>query len=196
MSSHHLMFPGFRSSLVFSGLDLSHLPLVFSLIFTVASRLLHLYRADDKTSKLMKNSFSTVRDTQRGIQSYMEKRRGKREVEVPRKRRGGIKKGESKLASNHFPMCSPQSGSLRDVHGVTQKREEGGKRQRWPGGQKGESKGERQIQPVISSLSVLHSPEHTKRFTELGREEKGKGGYRGDLVEKKRVQRGREQCSE
>ena len=49
----------------------------------------------------------------------------------------------------------------------------------------GESKGERQIQPVISSLSVLHSPEHTKRFTELGGEEKGDGGGRGDLVEKK-----------
>ena len=47
------------------------------------------------------------------------------------------------------------------------KREEGDR-----GGQedkRGESKGVRQIQPVISSLSVLHSPEHTKRFTELGR---------------------------
>jgi len=31
---------------------------------------------------------------------------------------------------------------------------------------KGKSKGARQIQPVISSLSVLHCPEHTKRFTE------------------------------
>ena len=41
----------------------------------------------------------------------------------------------------------------------------------WPGGENKESKGERQIQPVISSLSVLHSPEHTKRLTELGREE-------------------------
>ena len=41
---------------------------------------------------------------------------------------------------------------------------------------KGESKGEREIQPVISSLSVLHRLEHTKRFTELGREEKGEGG--------------------
>ena len=48
----------------------------------------------------------------------------------------------------------------------------------------GESKGEREIQPVISSLSVLHSPEHTKRVTELGREEKREGGDRGDLVEK------------
>ena len=54
----------------------------------------------------------------------------------------------------------------------------------------GESKGERQMQPVISSLSILHSPEHTKRFTELGREEKGEGGDSGDLVEKKESQKG------
>ena len=115
-------------------MDLSLLPLVFSLILTVASRLLHLYSTDDKTSRLMMKSFSTVRDTWRGTQSYMEKRRGRREIEVTRRRSGGIKRGESKLASNHFPMCSPQSGPLRDVHGVTQRREEGGRRQRWPGG--------------------------------------------------------------
>ena len=90
-------------------------------------------------------TFSTVRDTQRGSQSYMEKRRGRREIAVTRRRRGGIKRGESKLASNHFPMCSPQSSSLRDVHGVTQRREEGGSRQRWPGELKGESKGDQHI---------------------------------------------------
>ena len=39
-------------------------------------------------------------------------------------------------------------------------------------------------------LSVLHRLEHTKRFTELGREEKGEGGDRGDLVEKKEIQNG------
>ena len=111
-------------------MDLSLLLLVFSLILTVASRLLHLYSTDDKTSRLMMKSFSTVRDTQRGSQSYMEKKRGRREIEVTEKKRGGIKKGESKLASDHFPMCSPQSGSLRDVHGVTQRREEGSRRQR------------------------------------------------------------------
>ena len=140
-------------------------------------------------------SFSTVRDTRRGTQSYMEKRRGRRKIEVTR-RRGGIKRGESKLASNHFPMCSPQSGSLRDVHGVTQRREEGGRRQRWTGEGRGESKRERQIQPLISSISVLHLPKHTKRFTELGREEKGEGEDRGDLWRKRRVQRGREQSSQ
>ena len=36
-------------------------------------------------------SFSTVRDTQRDAQSYMEKRRGRREIEVTRRRRGESK---------------------------------------------------------------------------------------------------------
>ena len=69
------------------------------------------------------------------------------------------------------------------------KREEGDR-----GGQadkRGESKGERQIQPVISSLNVFHSLEHTKRFSELGREEKGDGGDRGDLVEQLEGQKGK-----
>ena len=54
---------------------------------------------------------------------------------------------------------------------------------------KGVIKEETQIQPVISSLSVLHRPEHTKRFTELGREEKGERDDRGNLVEKKESQK-------
>ena len=99
-------------------MDLSLLPLAFSLILIVASRLLHLYNTDDKTSRLMVKRFSTVRDTQRGSQSYM-KRRGRRDIEVTRRRRGGIKRGESNLVSDQFPMCSPQSGTLREVHGVT-----------------------------------------------------------------------------
>ena len=115
-------------------MDLSLLPLVFSLILTVASSLLHLYSTINKTSVLMIKSFSAVSDTQRGSQSYMEKRRGRREIEVTRMRGGGIKRGESKLASNHLLMCVPLSGPLRDVHGVIQEREEGGRRQRWPGG--------------------------------------------------------------
>ena len=36
------------------------------------------YSTDDKTSRLMVKRFSTVRDTQRSSQSYMEKRRGRR----------------------------------------------------------------------------------------------------------------------
>jgi len=63
-------------------LDLSLLLLVFSLIFTVVSKLLLLYSTIDKASMLKMKSFSTVRDTQRGSQNYMEKRRGRRELEV------------------------------------------------------------------------------------------------------------------
>ena len=109
-------------------MDLSLLPLVFSLILTVASRLLHPYHTDDKTSRLMEKRFSTVSDTQRGSQSFMKKRRGRKEIEVTRRRREGIKRGESNLASNQFPMCSPQPGTPREVHRVTQRREEGGRR--------------------------------------------------------------------
>ena len=82
-------------------------------------------------------SFSTVRDTQRGTQSYTEKRRGRREIEVTRRRREGLKRGERKLASNHFAMCSPQSGSLREFTELhrEEKREEGDR-----GGQENKSR--------------------------------------------------------
>ena len=99
-------------------MDLSLLPLVFSLILTVVSRLLHTYSTDDKTSRVMEKIFSTMRDTQKGSLSYMEKRRGRREIEVTR-RRGAIKRGETSLASHQIPMCSPQPGTPREVHGVT-----------------------------------------------------------------------------
>ena len=99
-------------------LDLSLLPLAFSLILKVASRLFHAYSTNDKTSRLMVKQFSTARDTQKGAQSYMEKRKGRREIEVTRRRRGGIKREESNLASYQFPICSPQSGTLREVHRV------------------------------------------------------------------------------
>ena len=79
---------------------------------------------------------STVWTTQRCSHSYTQKRRGRKETEVARSIKGGIKRRETDPASDQFPKC-------------------------------------------------LHSLEHTKRFTELGREEKGEGGDRGDLVEKK-----------
>ena len=67
---------------MFSGFNLSLLLLVFSFIFTVASRHLHLYSTDDKTSRLEMKSFSTLRVTHRRSLSYMEKRRGRGELEV------------------------------------------------------------------------------------------------------------------
>ena len=97
------------------------MPLVFSLILTVVLR---TYSTDDKASRLMVKRFSTVRDTQRGSQSYMAKRRGRREIEVTRKRRGGIKGGENKLASNHFPLLSTVWTPQRCSRSYTEKRRE------------------------------------------------------------------------
>ena len=70
----------------------------------------------------MEERFSTVRDTQRGFQSYMEKRRGRRKIKVTRRRRGGIKRGENNLTSYQFPMCAPQSETLREVQGYVENR--------------------------------------------------------------------------
>ena len=105
VSSCLLVFPGIRSSLVFSSLDFRLLPLAFSLPLTVASGLLHPYSTDDKASRLMVKQFSTVRNLspQKGSQSYIEKRRGRREIEVTRRRCVEVKRGDSNQASNHIP---------------------------------------------------------------------------------------------
>ena len=66
----------------------------------------------------MVKRFSTVKDTQRGSQSYMEKRRGRREIEVTRRRRGRVKRREIELASNQFPKYSPQPGIPKEIHRV------------------------------------------------------------------------------
>jgi len=50
---------------------------------------------------------STVWNTQTGSWTYIEKRRGRKEIEVARRRKGGIKRRETDLASNQFPKCSP-----------------------------------------------------------------------------------------
>ena len=59
---------------------------------------------------------STIWSTQRGSQSYTEKRRGRREIEVTRRRRGGVTRVESNLANNQFPKCSPQPRTPREIH--------------------------------------------------------------------------------
>ena len=57
----------------------------------------------------------------------MEKRRGRREIEVTRRRRVEIKRGESKLASNQFPSflhSLDPSEKFTELH-REEKREEG-----------------------------------------------------------------------
>ena len=71
--------------------------------------------------------FSTARNTQRDSQSYTEKRRGRREIEVIRRRKGRVRRGENNPAINLIPKCSPQPGTPRETHRVIHRREEGGR---------------------------------------------------------------------
>ena len=105
-------------------MGLSLLPLVFSLILTVASRLLHPYSTDDKTSRLMVKRFSTVRDTQRGSQSYMKKRRGRREIggEDQEEKRGN-QKGRKQSSQQSIPyLLSTVWNTQRGTQSYTEKR--------------------------------------------------------------------------
>ena len=70
----------------------------------------------------------------------MEKRRGRREIEVTRKSRGGVKRGETNLVSYQFPMEHPER--FTELH-REEKRDEGttGDQEE----KRGKSKGERQI---------------------------------------------------
>ena len=88
------MFPGFGLKPPASG---------FQSYFYSSLRLLLLYSTIDKTSRLKMKSSSTVRDTQRGSQSYTEKRRGREEIEVTWGRKERVKRGESNEASYHTP---------------------------------------------------------------------------------------------
>ena len=72
--------------------------------------------------------FSTVRDTQRGSQSYMKKRRGRNDIEVSRKRKGGLKRRETDLGSTLFFKCSPQPRTPTEIHRIGLRREGGGRK--------------------------------------------------------------------
>ena len=96
MSSYQLMFPGVRNFLEFLNIGLSLLPLASNLIHTVASRFLHPYSTNDKTSRLMVKRLSTVGDTQRvfteshGEEKREEGDRGDREEKREKKRERAI----------------------------------------------------------------------------------------------------------
>ena len=106
MISYYLMFPVVRSSLVFSGLGLKSPASGFqsySSSSLKSSPLLQLYSTDNKTSRLMVKRFSLVRDTQRGSQSYMNKRRGRREIEMSRRRKRGTQEERDRSMQYSIP---------------------------------------------------------------------------------------------
>ena len=93
-------------------------------------------------------------------------------------------------------MCAPQSGLLRDVHGVIQRREEGGRRQRWPGGEKRRMK-RRETDPASNQFPKCSPPSGTHRDSQSWVEKRrGREDTEATWWRKRRVQRRREQSSQ
>ena len=72
-------------------MELSHPPLAFSLIVTIASGFLHPFSTDDKMSRLMVKQFSTARDTKRGSQLHGEEKREEGDRGEQEEKRGNQK---------------------------------------------------------------------------------------------------------
>ena len=108
-------------------MDLNLLPLDFSLILPVVSRLLQLYSTDNKT-RLMVKRFSTMRDTQRGSQSYMKKRRGRREIEMSRRRKGGTQEERDRSTQFSVPKVFSIAQTHTEIHRIGLGREGGGRK--------------------------------------------------------------------
>ena len=96
-------------------LGLSLLPLDFSVILPVVSRLLQLYSTD---SRLMVKRFSTVRDNQRGSQSYMKNRRGRREIEVSRRRKRGTQEERDRSTQLSVPKVFSVAQTPTKIHRI------------------------------------------------------------------------------
>ena len=109
-------------------MGLSLLPLAFGLILPVASRLLQLYSTDNKTSRLMVKRFPTVRDTQRGSQSYMKKRRGRKEIEMSRRIKRGIQERRDRSMQHSVPKVFSVAQTPTEIHRIRLGREGEGRK--------------------------------------------------------------------
>ena len=99
-------------------MGLSLLPLDFSFILPVVTRLLQLYSTDNKTSRLMVKRFSTLRDTQRGSQSYMKKRRGRREIDMSRRRKRGTQEERDRSTQLSVPKVFSVAQTPTKIHRI------------------------------------------------------------------------------
>ena len=55
-------------------------------------------------------------------------RRGRKELEVTRRRNGGIKRRDKDLVNNQFPKCYPQPRTHKEINRIEERRKEGGRR--------------------------------------------------------------------
>ena len=72
--------------------------------------------------------FSTVRDTKRGSQSYMKKRRGRRELEMSRRRKRGTQEERDRSTQFSVPKVFSVAQTPTEIHRIGLGREEGGRK--------------------------------------------------------------------
>ena len=118
MVSYSLMFHVVRSFLVFSGFGLKSPASGFQFYSSIVSRLLQLYSTDNKTSALMVKRFSTVRDNQRGSQSYMKNRRGRKDIEVSRGRERGTQEERDRSTQLSVPKVFFVAQTPTKIHRI------------------------------------------------------------------------------
>ena len=75
--------------------------------------------------------FSTVRDTQRGSQSYMKKRRGRREIKMSRRRKGGTQEERDRSTQLSVPKVFSVAPTPTKIHRIGLGRE--GERRKYRG---------------------------------------------------------------
>ena len=72
--------------------------------------------------------FSTVRDTQRSSQSYMKKRRRKREIEMSRRRKRGTQEERDRSIQVSVPRVFSAAQTPTKIHRIGLGREGGGRK--------------------------------------------------------------------
>ena len=81
-----------------------------------------------------------MRDTQRGSQSYMKKRRGRREIEMSRRRKKGTHEERDRSTQLSVPRVFSVGQTPTKIHRIELGREGEGRKQRCSEVENGESK--------------------------------------------------------
>ena len=76
----------------------------------------------------MAKRFSSIRDTQRGSQSYMKKRRGRREIEMSRRRKRGTQVERDRSTQLSVPRVFSVAQTPTEIHRIGLGREGGGRK--------------------------------------------------------------------
>ena len=88
----------------------------------------------------MVKRFFTVRDTQRSSQSYMKKRRGRKEIEMSRRRKGGTQEERDRSTQFSIPKVFSVAQTPTEIHRIGLGREGERRKQRCSEVENGESK--------------------------------------------------------